>query len=109
MRDTRQNVISLTDIHVHAIARIVSFDNGCAFKDKENIAYISMPVPRDTFVAHKAHSRHLHVRSNCYMLQAVRALISLRPGPARKVERCRTCSWPSRRHEGKSRRSSDGS
>ena len=34
MRDTRQNVISLTHIHVHGVARIVSFDDGRAFKDK---------------------------------------------------------------------------
>jgi hypothetical protein len=34
MRHTRQNVISLTHIHVHGVARIVSFDDGRAFKDK---------------------------------------------------------------------------
>ena len=48
MRDTRQNVISLTDIHVHGIARIVSFDDGRAFKDKENIAYITTRLIAET-------------------------------------------------------------
>jgi hypothetical protein len=54
MRDARQNVISVTHVHVHRVAWIVSFDDGSAFKTKENIACMSMPVPRDTFVAHEA-------------------------------------------------------
>ena len=68
MRDSRRNVISVTDIHVNGFAWIVSFDDGRAFKTKENIACMSMPVPRDTFVAHEAQSRNPHDRSNCYML-----------------------------------------
>src|SRR6476620_7490132 len=45
---------------------------------KENIAYMSMPVPGDTFVTHEAHCRNPHVRTNCYMLQAIGALAGSR-------------------------------
>src|SRR5262249_44308731 len=72
--NSRQNVISTTHIDEHGVARIVSFDDRRAFKAKENIACMSMPVPRDTFVGHEAQSRDSHVRSNCYVLQAVSAL-----------------------------------
>src|SRR4029453_18165062 len=99
MRDTRQNVISLTDIHMHGVARIVSFDDGRAFKDKENIAYMSMPVPRDALVVHEAHSRNPHVRANCDMLQAIGTL-AWRPKIVRGVH-CRSpwgsasrVTWP---------------
>jgi hypothetical protein len=90
MRDTRRNVISLTDINVHGVARIVSFDDGRAFKDKENIAYMSMPVPSDTFVTNEANSRNPHVRTNCYMLQAISAL-ARRPKIIRGVHRRSPC------------------
>lgn len=32
MRDSRRNIISVTHIHVHSIARIVSVDDSSAFK-----------------------------------------------------------------------------
>lgn len=86
MRDTRRNVISFTDTNVHGVARIVSFDDGCAFKDKENIAYMSMPVPGDTFVTNKTDSRNPNVRTNCYMLQAISSL-AWRPKIIRGVHR----------------------
>ncbi|KYG98218.1 hypothetical protein SE91_06550 [Bradyrhizobium sp. DOA1] len=92
MRDTRHNVISLTDINVHGVARIVSFDDGRAFKNKENIAYLSMPVPGDTFVTNKTHSRNPKVRTNRYMLQAISAL-ARRPKIIPGIHCCSPLLW----------------
>lgn len=53
MWDSRQNVKSVTHIHVYRVAWIVSFDDGCPLKTKENVACVSMPMPRDAFVSHE--------------------------------------------------------
>ena len=73
MRHSRQDVVSVTHMDKHGVARVMGFDDRRAFQAEENIACVRVPVPIDTLVAHEAQCRHAHVRSHCDMLQAIRA------------------------------------
>jgi hypothetical protein len=39
MRHSRQDLISVTHIHVHGVAWVVSFDDGCAFRQRKYRLY----------------------------------------------------------------------